>query len=112
MAASRQQGVGGDDAGAAAVGENGQPVAADGLSATEKFSTAPSRSPISFTLSMPARRNAASQTLSAPARAPVWETTARTVCGNRPLLTMTTGFRRAAARPADMNFRASLIASA
>ena len=63
------------------------------------------------TRSMPARRMAASNTMSEPASAPVWVTAACTPWPARPALTTITGLLRAAARAADMNLRGEPTAS-
>lgn len=63
-------------------------------------------SPISHTRTASARRKAASQTASSPARAPVWELAARADSVKRPALYTTMGLVRAKARAADMNRRA------
>jgi len=69
------------------------------------------RSPISYTRTIPARRNAASYTASSPAIAPVWELAAFADSANRPALYTRIGFERANARDADMNLRASVTDS-
>ena len=63
------------------------------------------------TRSMPARRMAASNTMSLPASAPVCEAAACCPCGERPALTTMTGLLRAAARAADMNLRGASMLS-
>ena len=63
------------------------------------------------TRSMPARRIAASNTMSEPASAPVCEAAALTPLPARPALTTITGLLRAAARAADMNLRGASIDS-
>ena len=55
---------------------------------------------------MPARRMAASYTLSAPASAPVCDAAAFCPWALRPALITITGLLRAAERAADMNLRA------
>ena len=55
---------------------------------------------------MPARRSAASRTSSEPESAPVCVAAARAAAAERPALSATTGFSRAAARAADRNLRA------
>ena len=76
-----------------------------------RVSTAPNRSSVEYTRSMPARRIAASYTSSAPASAPVCEAAARAPSAARPALITSTGLLRAAARAADMNLRASRMSS-
>ena len=63
------------------------------------------------TRNIPARRIAASNTRSEPARAPVWEAAAFSPLPARPALTTITGLLRAAARAADMNLRGASIDS-
>jgi hypothetical protein len=63
------------------------------------------------TRSMPARRIAASNTMSEPAIAPVCEAAAFTPWPARPAFTTITGLLRAAARAADMNLRGDSIDS-
>ena len=60
---------------------------------------------------MPARRIAASNTMSDPASAPVCEAAALCPPPARPALTTITGLLRAAARAADMNLRGASIDS-
>ena len=76
-----------------------------------RVSTAPNSSSSVCTRKIPDRRNAASYTASAPATAPVWDAAAFIPASNRPPFTARTGFMRAAARAADMNFRECLIPS-
>ena len=64
------------------------------------------------TRSMPARRTAASNTVSEPASAPVWDAAALAAPGVRPALTTMTGLLRDAARAADMNLRPAFTDSA
>ncbi len=63
------------------------------------------------TRSMPARRIAASNTRSEPARAPVCDAAAWAPLAERPAFTTITGLLRAAARAADMNLRGDSIDS-
>ena len=63
------------------------------------------------TRSIPARRMAASNTMSEPASAPVCEAAAASPWPARPALTTMTGLLRAAARAADMNLRGASIDS-
>ena len=63
------------------------------------------------TRSMPARRMAASKTMSEPASAPVCEAAACMPFPARPAFTTITGLLRAAARAADMNLRGDSIDS-
>ena len=74
-------------------------------------SAAMNRSCSVSTRSMPARRMAASMTMSEPASAPVCEAAACRPAPARPALTMITGLLRAAARAADMNLRGDSIDS-
>jgi hypothetical protein len=72
-------------------------------------SAAMNRSCSVSTRSMPARRIAASKTMSEPARAPVCDAAAWRPLPARPALTTITGLLRAAARAADMNIRGASI---
>lgn len=74
-------------------------------------SAATNRSCSVSTRSMPARRMAASKTMSALDSAPVWLAAACAPCAERPALTTSTGLLRAAARAADMNLRGASIDS-
>ncbi len=76
-----------------------------------KVSTASNCASSVSTRNMPARRTAASNTVSDPAMAPVCDAAALAPSGARPALTRMTGLLRAAARVADMNLRAALTDS-
>ena len=78
----------------------------------DRVSAASKRSCSVSTRSMPARRMAASKTMSEAAKAPVCEAAAAWPWAERPALTISTGLLRAAARAADMNLRAPSTDSA
>ena len=77
----------------------------------DSVSAAMNRSCKVSTRSIPARRMAASNTMSEPASAPVCDAAACIPFPARPALTTMTGLLRAAARAADMNLRGDSIDS-
>ena len=95
---------------AAAVGEDGKPLAREGLLAAERLGRGEELVEIEHG-SRPARRNAAPNTASDPASAPVWVAAARAPCSATSRFDDDDRLHAGRRADADMNLRASLMLS-